>query len=49
MGPERRAQIVSAPFHLVSYMNAALNEVRQAEHRVWLEAGKRTLSGSKQL
>ena len=47
--PGAADKIVHDPFHLVSYMNGALNEVRKAEHRVLLEAGKRTLSGSKQL
>ena len=47
--PGAAGQIVHDPFHLVSYMNAALNEVRKAEHRVLLEAGQTTLSGSKQL
>ena len=47
--PGAAGKIVHDPFHLVSYMNGALNEVRKAEHRDLLEAGKRTLSGSKQL
>ena len=47
--PGAADKIVHDPFHLVSYMNAALNDVRKAEHRVLLEAGKKTLSGSKQL
>ena len=47
--PDAAGKIVHDPFHLVSYMNAALNEVRKAEHRILLEAGKQTLSGSKQL
>ena len=47
--PGAANKIVHDPFHLVSYMNAALNEVRKAEHRSLLEAGQRTLSGSKQL
>jgi len=47
--PGAAGKIVHDPFHLVSYMNAALNDVRKAEHRVLLEAGKQTLSGSKQL
>ena len=47
--PGAANKIVPDPFHLVSYMNAALNEGRQAEPRSWLEAGQRTLSGSKQL
>lgn len=47
--PGAAGKIVHDPFHLVSYMNAALNDVRKAEHRDLLEAGKKTLSGSKQL
>jgi transposase len=47
--PGAAAKIVHDPFHLVSHMNAALNEVRKAEHRNLLDEGRRTLSGSKQL
>ncbi len=46
--PVAAGSIVPDPFHLVSYMNAALNEVRQAEPRGLMAAGKRTLSGSQQ-
>ena len=46
--PGAAGQIVHDPFHLVSYMNAALNDVCKAEHRALLEAGNKTLSGSKQ-
>ena len=47
--PGAAGKIVHDPFHLVSYMNTALNDVRKAEHRVLLAAGHPTLSGSKQL
>jgi len=47
--PGAAGQIVQDPFHLVSDMNAVLNDVRKAEHRVLLEAGNKTLSGSQQL
>ena len=46
--PGAAAKIVPAPFPLVSSMNAALNEVRQAAPRDLLETGLRTLRGSQQ-
>jgi transposase len=46
--PGAAAKIVHDPYHLVSYMNDAVNKVRQAEHRRLLQAGDQTLSGTRQ-
>jgi transposase len=40
--PGAAGKIVHDPFHLVSYMNAAVNEVPKAEHRNLLDEGRRT-------
>ena len=47
--PGAAGKLVPDPFHLVSGMNTALNEVRQAEPRVLPEVGNQTLRGRKQL
>ena len=46
--PGAAGKIVHDPFHLASSMNAALNDVHKAEHRVLLGAGKKTLSRRQQ-
>jgi transposase len=40
---------VHDPFHLVQYMNDAVNEVRKAEHRRLSAQGDATLTGTRQL
>ena len=45
--PGAADKIVHDPYHLVSYMNKAVNEVRQAEHRRLLQQGDETLKGSR--
>ncbi|MBF8285965.1 MAG: ISL3 family transposase [Anaerolineales bacterium] len=40
--PEADQKITHDPYHLVRYMNEAVNEVRKAEHRVLSEAGRST-------
>ena len=55
-GPGTADKIVPAPFHLVSYRNAARHDLHAARHegrpaepRGWLAAGKRPVRGRKQL
>ncbi len=45
--PEAGQKITHDPYHLVRYMNEAVNEVRKAEHRVLSEAGDDRLAGSR--
>jgi len=47
--PEAAGKVVHDPFHLVQYMNGAVNEVRKAEHRRLLAQGDPILSGTRQL
>lgn len=47
--PEAAGKVVHDPFHLVQYMNKAVNEVRKAEHRRLLAQGDPILSGTRQL
>jgi len=47
--PEAAGKVVHDPFHLVQYMNEAVNEVRKAEHRRLLAQGDPILSGTRQL
>jgi transposase len=47
--PGAAGKIVHDPFHLVRYMNEAVNEVRKAEHRALSERGQPVLAGTKQL
>jgi transposase len=47
--PEAAGKIVHDPYHLVSYLNKAVNIVRQQEHRVLHAMGDDRLSGTKQL
>lgn len=42
-------KIVHDPFHLISHMNDAVNDVRKAEHRVLKELGDDRLSGTRQI
>jgi len=46
--PGAVAKIVHDPYHLVSYMNEAVNAVRKAEHRRLLQQGDTTLTGTRQ-
>ena len=47
--PGAADKIVHDPFHLVSYMNEAVNEVRKSEHRRLQAAGDDILKGTRQL
>ena len=47
--PGAASKIVHDPFHLVKYMNEAVNEVRIAEHRRLQAAGDDTLKSTRQL
>jgi transposase len=47
--PGAAAKIVHDPFHLVKYMNEAVNEVRQGEHRRLQAQGDDTLKNTRQL
>ena len=47
--PGAAEKIVHDPFHLVGYMNKAVNEVRKTEHRQLSAQGDDTLSGTRQL
>ena len=47
--PGPAGKIAHDPFHLVRYMNAAVNEVRKAAPRAWGERGQPVLAGTKQL
>ena len=47
--PGAVGKIVHDPFHLVRYMNEALNEVRQSEQTRLRAAGQETLTGTKPL
>jgi transposase len=47
--PGAAHKIVHDPFHLVKYMNEAVNEVRKSEHRRLQAAGDDTLQNSRQL
>jgi transposase len=47
--PGAASKIVHDPFHLVQYMNEAVNQVRQDEHRRLQAAGDDTLKGTRQL
>jgi transposase len=47
--PGAADKIVHDPFHLVSYMNEAVNEVRKSEHRRLEAAGDDSLKGTRQL
>lgn len=44
-----QARIVYDPFHVVSHVNAAVDEVRRTEHRQRQGEGDETLKGSRQL
>jgi transposase len=44
-----QARIVYDPFHVVSHLNEAVDQVRRAEHRQRQRAGDATLKGSRQL
>jgi transposase len=46
--PEAATKVVHDPFHLVQYMNDAVNEVRKAEHRRLLAQGDEILTGTRQ-
>jgi transposase len=46
--PDAASKIVHDPFHLVKYLNEAVNEVRQREHRRLHAAGDDTLKGTRQ-
>ena len=46
--PGAARKIVHDPFHLVKYMNEAVNEVRKGEHRRLQAAGDDTLKGTRQ-
>jgi len=45
--PEADKKITHDPYHLVRYMNEAVNEVRQAEHQRLSQAGDDRLAGSR--
>ncbi len=45
--PEAGQKITHDPYHLVGYMNGAVNEVRQTEHRALSAAGDDRLAGSR--
>jgi len=47
--PGAASKIVHDPFHLVKYMNAAVNEVRQSEHRRLQAQGDDILKHTRQL
>jgi len=47
--PGAASKIVHDPFHLVQYMNKAVNQVRQDEHRRLQAAGDDILKGTRQL
>jgi transposase len=47
--PGAAAKIVHDPFHLVKYMNEAVNEVRKSEHRRLQVLGDDILKGTRQL
>jgi transposase len=47
--PGAADKVVHDPFHLVQYMNEAVNEVRRAEHRRLLAQGDDILTGTRQL
>jgi transposase len=47
--PAAATKVVHDPFHLVQYMNDAVNEVRKAEHRRLLAQGDEILTGTRQL
>ena len=47
--PGAAGKVVHDPFHLVQYMNEAVNEVRKAEHRRLLAQGDQILTGTRQL
>jgi transposase len=47
--PGAASKIVHDPFHLVKYMNEAVNDVRLAEHRRMQVAGDDTLKSTRQL
>ena len=44
-----QARIVYDPFHVVSHVNDAVDQVRRAEHRQRQREGDETLKGSRQL
>ena len=46
--PAGASKIVHDPFHLVKYMNEAVNEVRMQEHRCLQAQGDDTLKGTRQ-
>jgi transposase len=47
--PDAAGKIVHDPFHLVKYMNEAVNEVRKSEHRRLQAQGDDILKGTRQL
>ncbi|MBX3746917.1 MAG: ISL3 family transposase, partial [Verrucomicrobiae bacterium] len=47
--PGAAEKIVHDQFHLVQYMNEAVNEVRKAEHRRLFAQGDQSLTGTRQL
>jgi transposase len=47
--PGGASKIVHDPFHLVKYMNEAVNEVRKSEHRRLQAQGDDTLKSTRQL
>jgi transposase len=47
--PGAASKIVHDPFHLVKYLNEAVNEVRKSEHRRLQAQGDDTLTGTRQL
>lgn len=47
--PEAADKIVHDPFHLVSYLNKAVNEVRKEEHRSLVAQGDPILKNTRQL
>ena len=47
--PGAAGKIVHDPFHLVKYMNEAVNEVRKSEHRRLQAMGDETLKNTRQL
>ena len=47
--PGAEGKIVHDPFHLVNYMNEAVNEVRKSEHRHLLEQGCDVLKNTRSL
>ena len=47
--PSAASKIVHDPFHLVKYMNEAVNEVRKSEHRRLQAQGDDTLKSTRQL